>query len=251
MENGASIRINRETGEIQISGSEKFVNDHIGLVQSVLNISTPAAAAPAAQPAKVEAAPAAPAAPAPAPVVKAAAKTAPAATEAPKKGRGRPKKVVTETVAAAPAPVKEVAEVKAAPAAAAPAKRRGRPAKVATATTVEATPAAETSAAEAVSSKAPKIPSSFSAYMKSFKRKMKKGDWVLAAGYYFITSTNSDSFSTFNTSKLLKSQGIDLANPSQYMKNNISSGRIEPIGKRNYKVTLEGQKHLNLLATKK
>ncbi|MGB0430555.1 MAG: hypothetical protein ACPGLV_08785 [Bacteroidia bacterium] len=56
MDNGARIRINRETGEIEISGSEQFVKDQLGLVQSVLNISTTETTAPAPAPAvaKVE-----------------------------------------------------------------------------------------------------------------------------------------------------------------------------------------------------
>ncbi len=208
MNDGARIRINRETGEIEISGSEQFVKEHMNLVHSVLNMSAAEAPAPVAvQETVVEtAAPAAPVAeeaaqePAVAPV---------------KRGRGRPKKAAAPVAAVeadAPAPVKE---------------------------------------AKPKAAKAPKIPSSFSAYMKSFKRKMKKGDWILASGYYFQESTNSDTFSTFNTSKLLKSQGVDLANPSQYMKNNVSSGRIEIVGNRAYKVTEEGKKHLNQLMTKK
>ncbi|MGB0429230.1 MAG: hypothetical protein ACPGLV_02065, partial [Bacteroidia bacterium] len=117
---------------------------------------------------------------------------------------------------------------------------------------VKKTPVAKKApVAKAKPAKEPKIASSFSAYMKSFKRKMKKGDWILAAGYYFLTSTNSETFSTFNTSKLLKTQGVELANPSQYMKNNVSSGRVEIVGKRAYMVTEEGKNYLSLLMTKK
>lgn len=219
MDNGARIRINRETGEIEISGSEQFVKDHMNLVQDVLGAAPKKASAPVSTPKT--------AAPAPAPAA------------APK-----------AEVAAPAAPAKEPAAE--APAPAAPKRGRGRPRK----NPVAATAAASTASAEAPKAStrtttAAKTPNTFSGYMKTFKRKMKKGDWVLAAGHYFITSTNSDSFSTFNTSKLLKSQGVELANPSQYMKNNISSGRIEAVGKRNYRVTEEGRKHLNFLASKK
>lgn len=179
MDNGARIKINRETGEIEISGSEAFVKEQVPLLERVLNISRSAA---------------------------------PKTTEAP----------------APPAPV-EAKKV----------ERRGRPKKIA--------PAEGTYK----NVRPPKIANSFSSYMKSFKRKMKKGDWILAAGYYFQTSTGSDTFSTFNTSKLLKAQGVELANPSQYMKNNISSGRVEQSGKRSYKVTDQGINHLNILMTPK
>mgnify|MGYP000495312808 CR=1 FL=1 len=264
MDNGAKIRISRETGEIEISGSEQFVNEHMSLVRNILSISPEAAptkvkAAPSkpaapAKPAKAAAAPAKPAKPAVAAPVATPTEEAPAA---PKRGRGRPKKAAA---AAAPVvakpkgkpgrkPGRPPAAAKAVKAVEAPAKpkgKRGRPKKVAAAAPVAAAPAATSS-----SSKSPKIPNSFSAYMKSFKHKMKKGDWILAAGYYFLTSTGSESFSTFNTSKLLKPQGVDLANPSQYMKNNISSGRIVSIGKRSYQVTAEGEQYLNMLMNKK
>ncbi|MFY0673890.1 MAG: hypothetical protein JXQ87_10815 [Bacteroidia bacterium] len=247
MDNGARIRINRETGEVEISGSEQFVKEHIGLVQNVLNITeeAPAPAKPAPKAAPAKKAPAKPVAKKAAPVKKAAA-PAPAKavakeepTPAPvKRGRGRPRK----NPVAAPAAAKPAATK--APAKKAPVKKA--PVKKAAAKKVVAKKAAPAKAA-----KEPKVASSFSAYMKSFKRKMKKGDWILAAGYYFLTSTNSDTFSTFNTSKLLKSQGVELANPSQYMKNNVSSGRIEAVGKRAYKVTDTGKNYLNLLMTKK
>jgi hypothetical protein len=236
MDNGARIRINRETGEIEISGSEQFVKEHIGLVQNVLNITeeAPATPAPVAKPAPTaKAAPKKEAAkPAPAPA-KVEAKEEPAAAPV-KRGRGRPRK---NPVAVAPAAAAAV------PRTVKPSAKRAKNAPVKKAATSKAAPAN--------TAKEPKVASSFSAYMKSFKRKMKKGDWILAAGYYFLTSTNSETFSTFNTSKLLKSQGIDLANPSQYMKNNVSSGRIEAVGKRAYKVTETGKNYLNLLMTKK
>lgn len=181
MDNGARIKINRDTGEIEISGSEAFVKEQVPLLERVLNLSTVAVAAP-----------------------------------------------VVETTPAPAAPVEEKRV-----------ERRGRPRKIAP---VEGT---------YKSVKPPKIANSFSSYMKSFKRKMKKGDWILAAGYYFQTSTGSDVFSTFNTSKLLKAQGIELANPSQYMKNNISSGRVKSAGKRAYTVTEQGINHLNILMTPK
>ena len=172
MDNGACIKINRDTGEIEISGSEAFVKEQVPLLERVLNISQVAAT-----------------------------------------------------------PSTPVAEKRV--------ERRGRPRKIA--------PAEGTYK----SVKPPKITNSFSSYMRSFKRKMKKGDWILAAGYYFQTSTGSDTFSTFNTSKLLKAQGVELANPSQYMKNNISSGRVKSAGKRAYKVTEQGINHLNILMTPK
>lgn len=246
MDNGARIRINRETGEIEISGSEQFVKEHIGLVQNVLNITEEAPAPAKAAPAPAKPAPAAKKAPAKPAARKAPAKKAapaPAKTEAKKeepaaapvkRGRGRPRK---NPVAAAPAAAAAV------PRTVKPSAKRAKKAPV--------KKTAASKAAPAKAAKEPKVASSFSAYMKSFKRKMKKGDWILAAGYYFLTSTNSDTFSTFNTSKLLKSQGIELANPSQYMKNNVSSGRIDATGKRAYKVTETGKNYLAMLMTKK
>lgn len=221
MDNGARIRINRETGEIEISGSEQFVKEHIGIVKNVLNI-TEEAPKKASAPAKAEAKKVTPA-----PAKAEAKKEEPAAAPV-KRGRGRPRKNPLATATAVPRTIK-------------PSAKKAAAAKKAITKKVAPTkPANE-----------PKVASSFSAYMKSFKRKMKKGDWILAAGYYFLTSTNSETFSTFNTSKLLKSQGVELANPSQYMKNNVSSGRIEATGKRAYKVTDTGKNYLAMLMTKK
>ena len=232
MDIGAKIKINKDSGEIEISGSEGFVDRHVSLIESLFHLSTTAQAAPVAvaTPAATVAAPLTtpvPAAPAPVPAapapVAAPAPTAPVAvaatTEAPvapvKRGRGRPRK----NPLAASAPV-----TKAAPAPVAAASV-GRP-------------------------KAPKMANSFSGFLKSFTTKMKKGDLILAAGYYFQQSTKSDSFSTFNASKLLKAQGVQLANPSQYMKNNMSSKRVRMIDKRTYQVTPGGVAHLNMLMAK-
>lgn len=209
MDIGAKIKINKESGEIEISGSEGFVDRHVSLIGSLFNLSettsapTPAAAAPA--PAAVEATPAA-VAPAPA-----AVEATTQAPEAPvKRGRGRPRKN-PEAVSSSPASLVKASV--------------GRP-------------------------RAPKMANSFSGFLKSFTTKMKKGDLILAAGYYFQQSTKSDTFSTFNASKLLKAQGVQLANPSQYMKNNMSSKRVKMLDKRTYQVTPGGIAHLNMLMAK-
>jgi len=211
MDIGAKIKINKDSGEIEISGSEGFVDRHVSLIESLFNLSANTQASPAVAAAPASAAPTV-AAVAPAPV---AAPAAVATTEAPaipvKRGRGRPRK----NPLAAPA----------APAATGVKASVGRP-------------------------KAPKMANSFSGFLKSFTTKMKKGDLILAAGYYFQQSTKSDTFSTFNASKLLKAQGVQLANPSQYMKNNMSSKRVRMIDKRTYQVTPGGVAHLNMLMAK-
>jgi len=192
MDNGAKIKINKDTGEIEISGSESFVDRHVSLIDSLFNI-TGSTTAPAETTT------------APAPVVEQATVDAPA--QPVKRGRGRPRKYPIDTTAQPTAP------------------KVGRP-------------------------RAPKMASSFSGFLKSFNTKMKKGDLILAAGYYFQQSTKSDNFTTFNASKLLKAQGIELANPSQYMKNNISSKRIRMVDRRTYQVTPGGIAHLNMLMSK-
>lgn len=209
MDIGAKIKINKDSGEIEISGSEGFVDRHVSLIESLFNLSANAGASPAAvaTPTAVAVAPTPVAAPAPA--------AAAAPTETPvapvKRGRGRPRKNPLATPAA-PAATGVKASV-------------GRP-------------------------KAPKMANSFSGFLKSFTTKMKKGDLILAAGYYFQQSTKSDTFSTFNASKLLKAQGVQLANPSQYMKNNMSSKRVRMLDKRTYQVTPGGVAHLNMLMAK-
>lgn len=293
MENGARIRINRQSGEIEISGSEKFVSDHISLVRSVLGldmaVETPVEApvktrerkaAPVEAPKPVEVAVEAPVEVEPPSSVsseeptrtkrkytksgdkthgrppKKAAEKAPAEEGAEPKKRGRPRKVQVE---AETAPVEEVyVETPLDPDDSTEPIDRDAAFKPVE-TVAQAVDPSELEVKDSVRVKPPRrkvasgeasVPNSFSAFMNSFRRKLKKGDYILAAGYYFTTSTNSETFSTFNTSKLLKAQGIGLANPSQYMKNNALSGRVEPIDKRNYKVTEEGVKHLSKLMGK-
>ncbi|MBI3143395.1 MAG: hypothetical protein HYZ16_11270 [Bacteroidetes bacterium] len=286
MENGARIRINRENGEIEISGSEKFVSDHISLVRSVLGLDVateaPAKArekksVPTELPKPKEEAVATPVDfPAAPPTAEEPVRTKRKYTKSADKKAGRPSKKSAVTTEAEPG---------------AEPKKRGRPKKVQVEvaeeveeyverpldpddstepldrdaafkpveTVAQSVDPSELEKKDNVRVKPPRrkasstetsVPNSFGAFMNSFRRKLKKGDYILAAGYYFTTSTNSETFSTFNTSKLLKAQGIGLANPSQYMKNNTMSGRVEQIDKRNYKVTDEGVKHLSKLMGK-
>eukprot|EP00657_Telonema_sp_P-1_P010048 TRINITY_DN434_c0_g1_i2.p1 TRINITY_DN434_c0_g1~~TRINITY_DN434_c0_g1_i2.p1 ORF type:complete len:112 (+),score=16.88 TRINITY_DN434_c0_g1_i2:138-473(+) len=92
------IKINKDSGEIEISGSEGFVDRHVSLIESLFHLSTTAQAAPVAvaTPAATVAAPVTtpvPAAPAPVAAPAPTASVAVAATtEAPvapvKRGRG-------------------------------------------------------------------------------------------------------------------------------------------------------------------
>lgn len=172
MSENARIRVNKISGEIEISGSETFVKENISVLHSLLGVAQTEAPATTVANKGIEK----------------DEKTTKGAKRGPKKGS----------------------------------KRAGRPKKINTDMT-------------------------FEAYLNQYPEKVRKGDLILAAGYYHQSKDPDQQFTTFNTSKLLKKLEIKLANPSQYVKNNINSKRLKALDKRSYRVTPIGVRRLSHL----
>lgn len=92
------------------------------------------------------------------------------------------------------------------------------------------------------------IPSTENQSIKSFLGQLpedtRQGDYLLAAAFYLADNSHDDTFGTREASAVLKSINIEVTNPSQYIKNNINSGRLLEVGKRRFQFTDKGKKHI-------
>lgn len=155
--------------------------------------------------------------------------------------RGRPAKVVSNA-----APVKTGKRgrpAKIATTTAAPAKtgKRGRPAKASSA------PAKTGTGKRGAKKTVTPIPANFEKNYKMLSSEAGNVDKVLIAGY-FVQGNNPDgAFSAVETANVLTGIGSKVTNPSQYIKQGLDSKRLTLVVKGRFRVTKEGQAHLQQL----
>jgi len=256
MENKAKIRINLDTREFEIEGTEEFVNSHTdkieGFFGTVKQIAGRGGKAVKASPKKRGRKPAAKVAAAPA-----AAKEVKAA--APKKAgkRGRPAKVATAPKVAAKAPVAKAAAAKPAKAVkakAAKAPKAPKPAKVAKPKVVKAAKPKVAKAKAPKAAKAPKVEVKVTPEFIAFFKRVPKGakdiDKMLAASLFVQNASGGTQFTAKEVNGLLSSQGVKLSNAAQYVKNSIKTNRMTQLDRGKFKLTNDGIAHVNSFLAK-
>lgn len=285
MENKAKIRINLDTREFEIEGTEGFVNSHTDKIEGFFGtVKQISAAGRAGKSVKAGAKKRGRK-----PGLKAAATTkAPVAikevkTAAPKKAagkRGRPAKaaaapkakVIAKPVAKAPvvkAAAKPAKVVKAKAAKAPKAAKVAKPkvvkaakpklVKVAKPKVVKAAKPKVVKAAKpkVVRAKAPKAPKvevkvtpEFVAFFKRVPKGAKDIDKMLAASLFVQNASGGVQFTAKEVNGLLSSQGVKLSNAAQYVKNSIKTNRMTQLDRGKFKLTNDGIAHVNSFLAK-
>lgn len=244
METKAKIRINLDTREFEIEGTEEFINSHANKIESFLGTITKISGSE-----------------------KKAAAPAKAALSAPAKKRGRKPSVKP---LAAKAPVAKAAEAPAkveAPKAAAPAAKPATKTKVAAPKATKAPKAAKApkavkekvakpkvvkaKKAKVVKKAAPKAAATtinvgeFAGFYKRVPKDAKDIDKLLAASLYAQSQDGVKFFTAKDLNTLLNSQGVKLSNPAQYIKNSIKSKRMSQVARGKFKLSDEGLSYVN------
>jgi len=99
------------------------------------------------------------------------------------------------------------------------------------------------------------LPESFGEWLNKFPKGMNGSDQILIAGYYLQKKSETNDFKTGDANKLLKEQGIKLANPADSLKKLSSSKRVFVNSKNGklsmYRVSQSGEEHIISLLTSK
>ncbi|MDN4165749.1 hypothetical protein QWY31_09560 [Cytophagales bacterium LB-30] len=242
METKAKIRINLDTREFEIEGTEEFINSHANKIESFLGTITKISGSEkkAAAPAK-----AALATPAKRGRKPAAAKAAVAKAVAPK--AAAPKATKAEVKSEAAPAAKPVAN-KVTPA------KVAKPAKAAKVAKPKVVKEKKAKAVKAVKKAAPKAPKAkatninvteFAGFYKRVPKDAKDIDKLLAASMYAQSQDGVKFFTAKDLNTLLNSQGVKLSNPAQYIKNSVKSKRMSQVARGKFKLSDEGVTYVN------
>ncbi len=250
MENQAKIRINLNTKEMEIQGSEEFIEKYSTDIRKFLE-NQPAKRGPG-RPPKTETENAA---------------TTRNVKPGPKRKRGRPKKsedVETTTASASPTTKKKVAgktakkttakKAAAMKTKAAPAKRKARRKSAKSATVSKKSELEKMLSSvtqEQVDALKQNLPARFGDFFLNLPKETKDVDKVLTGGFFVQQNGANDTFSTRETTRLLKTVGVKLSNPSQCVKYNDKTGRIKNVRRNRYRLTPLGEKYIVYLLSRK
>lgn len=91
---------------------------------------------------------------------------------------------------------------------------------------------------------------SFKSYIGKLPVTTRQGDYLLASAYFIAQNNDDRTFGTREASTLLKSVKIEITNPSQYIKNNLNSGRLKQISQRRFSFTEKGLQHISRFISK-
>lgn len=225
MSNQAKIRINLDTKEMEIEGSESFINSHTSQIQQFLE-SQSGVKAPAQRKGK----------PGRPPKEETTDQPQEATPESTTKKKTKSKSTTTGTKTG----------------------KRGRPAKKKTAasasTTVSSASKKEQLAKELdhiteedIQQIRNELPERFGDFFLKLPKDTKDVDKVVAGGFFVQNQGENNTFSTRETTRLLKTVGVKLSNPSQCVKYNVKTGRIKNIRRNRYRLTSEGEKYITYL----
>lgn len=91
---------------------------------------------------------------------------------------------------------------------------------------------------------------SFKSYISKLPGTTRQGDFLLASAYFIAQNSDDKTFGTREASTLLKSVKVEITNPSQYIKNNLNSGRLKQISQRRFSFTEKGLQHISRFISK-
>lgn len=91
---------------------------------------------------------------------------------------------------------------------------------------------------------------SFKTYIAKLPSTTRQGDYLLASAYFIAQNNDDRTFGTREASTLLKSVQLEITNPSQYIKNNLNSGRLKQISQRRFSFTEKGLQHISRFISK-
>ena len=90
----------------------------------------------------------------------------------------------------------------------------------------------------------------FGEYIQSFPKNLKNVDSILVAGYWVQRNNEDNSYSTETANKELQEYGIKLSNASTFNKQNIDKKFVFPIKGGRFRVSKDGEEHINSLMEK-
>lgn len=207
------VRINLQSGEVEIEGTEEFINEQARRLKTLVRNLREAAEATAAQAT-------------PTPARRAAARPAPARRVA-----GARKPAAAAKTAAKPA-------ARAAKAAAKPAARARRKAAPKAAAKAPATKAAAPAAADV---------RKFATLLKKLPEKASDVDRLLVAGYYVATTSGDRTFATRDANSLLAAAGAKILNAAQAAKANVTAKRLLKVDRGRFQLTDDGLEYAKKL----
>lgn len=230
MENQAKIRINLNTKEMEIEGSEEFINSHSSEIRKFLESQSSSGSAGSSR--------RGPGRPPKAETKTETEEESTTTTETKQRGPGRPrKKAAASTEETTQAQPKK--------------SRRGRPSKKKAAeedTTGSKKENLEQEVAKITDEEIQKVknelPERFGDFFLKLPKDTKDVDKVVAGGFFVQNQGENNTFSTRETTRLLKTVGVKLSNPSQCVKYNVKTGRIKNIRRNRYRLTDEGERYI-------
>lgn len=92
------------------------------------------------------------------------------------------------------------------------------------------------------------FPASFGEYLLGFELE-KDTDRILVAARYAQHTAEDNAFTTNEVNELLVDQGVKVSNASQSVKQNVTSKRVFKLSKGKYRVSNNGESHIQELRT--